>query len=632
MNRGFRLPSVRTTVCVVGSVIAAFILGALPHVLFAYFIWNAPFGRIPYVGQVIFDTHIYMQWIGALVERWPNAAQFGWFNPLLQALGSIPGISVSETWVMSRSVSLLCLMWASWWSARLFLSKRASAAFVIVGVAFPMLALSLRPGAYAWYLPCAIAGFASAWCVQHALRDQKWLLAVAWTVAGLVLGSVYPWYALTIGLLLVGVWAPQIIRWLNIRVITAMWIAISALFGGLAVWLASRFVDPSFLPMWQYYERTAIAWSRLPVITNVLAAAVLIAVVVGIAAVALRRNEAVQDRMFVLVMAWIALFASWFHSVATSLYTSNDHFRSGVLLLAWFTAIILYSIEGPWSGLPTRYIAWMRRVLLGIFVVGIAMAIRCTFATIAGIGNDYLQQFHVALWASLVFIALITWVNITGRSLKIIRPTWWLLAWSIVGALSYGNALVSEARLVQEALPQRELILWIREHVPAQTTACAAPELADKLSAQTGRRIYPSESTSYLRETHAALAERLRVIFSRRVPADEQEIAASRMTYIGYRTASCGQFGFATHVLRVLGVSPEKINQLAGCDAEDVEAEWNAIHATRAEDISDDTFRTICPIVYFPAEDRGSWWLPPDYKETRIGGYILMSRSKVVFK
>ena len=204
-----------------GVPVACSVISLLPYIG-----WNVLGGvptwwRVPAVTPGLFDTYVYLQWMGAAAEGLAYGGHLKWFGTILAGLWQVMGswASIPELWIVSRWFTFTLTLWVGAWTLRQWsgLPIRHARLLSVGFFCAVVVTLGMRPGVYAWYLPFCLAGMTSALLAFRALNRRDVVRAMGWSLLALALCWLYPWFFMVAGLWLA-------VRWMIFFVGLRKWI------------------------------------------------------------------------------------------------------------------------------------------------------------------------------------------------------------------------------------------------------------------------------------------------------------------------------------------------------------------------------------------------------------------------
>jgi hypothetical protein len=295
-----------------------------------YLFWNLQSGqarwwRTELVGSGVFDTYVYLHWLGAELQGIEYGGHLKWFGVILEGIFLLTQkmLTIPEVWIVGHILSGILLLLAvpvfvERWIGLTRHSARISAILLWVWVG---LAIGLRPGFYGWYLPfCLIALFLLP-IIRQSLLTGRWAKAALLSVIALGFSYLYPWFFLFVGGC-VGV----IISLALIRQAArlpkgklALGGGVLTLIGGIGAGISVYYVAGLFLSsrlagFIGMYERNGVTFARLPLLANTILA---FCAWIGLVAIFLRATKTLSEKSkdigLMLLIGWLSLFFLWFH-------------------------------------------------------------------------------------------------------------------------------------------------------------------------------------------------------------------------------------------------------------------------------------------------------------------------------
>jgi hypothetical protein len=616
----------------VGVPVATALLSVLP-----YWAWNilggvSPWWRVTAVTPGLFDTYVYLNWLGGAAEQLPYGGHLKWLGdvlgfvwPLLRSWMSIP-----ELWIVSRWVTFTLTIWIGAWAIGHWsgLPRFQSRLFSVAFFSALIVTLGMRPGVYAWYLPFCIAGITCALFASRALTQHAWVKAAVWSLASFGLCWLYPWFFLVAAIWLATAWMIHLSR-LRAWILPVVFILGATLGVATGVPLARWFLDPAQAPLIGIYERNGMALSHAPFFANtVLAMGAWIAML----AVLTRRAAQPDDRkrfMF-LGAGWIGLLVLWFHTPFMGLFMYSDHFIGPVTLFAWISLAVVWSAIRraetfrPEASRFFQVIPWLiagGSILFFLYIL--QQPLRFNLKKF----DSYIV--HLTHWAALAIASSIALWRMRHPFYTAQVDS--ILSRSLIGlAVALGVAgtlpmFLRDLPHVPEVAARIPLIQWIRMETNPDEKLCADPESASFYAAHTGRHIYPAEATlSWWRSSEDIIQDLETLVRSYDVRAAGEE-EMFRFYTDHYRTVSCASEGryshgsFVASLISPLGWDEARVNEWLGCNMQTITAHRVRVEAAMNARTPDPVaFRALCPAIIVPAEQKAFWSIPSDYVEHRV--------------
>ncbi|MFH1078532.1 MAG: hypothetical protein V1745_04635 [Patescibacteria group bacterium] len=607
-----------------------------------HLVWNVSAGipdwwRIPVLGAPVFDTYAYLQWLGQIATGLDIGGLFRWFEWPLRALTSVlyPHWSIPEMWLLTRWLSAVAMLWVSGWCVRKIggldlWPARLTSLCIWLSLMF---VLGMRPGVYSWYLPLGFFGLAASALVVSALDRGKIAAAVLWSVLALVATMVYLWFMLVVFIWIASAWSAWVIRkdrtaWIVLIALAALGSIATAFV--MAPWLEQSAWWPVLVDV---QERVGVAETRIPQITNpFLAMLGWIALLVAFG----RRQVNDVARIVTVQWAWIALLLAWLVTPFIGFYIHNDHFRTPIVLLSWVSMAVLWnsirsiSVIPAEAGIPPegfppsphrlRGNDMKIYVPIGVLLVALAFILKILVKPY-GVGKDDLDILHLSLWFS---VAVGAWLVIRHqRGSTTVPSSRWGAVILIASALMGGVPLIAtyQRQFVQmpDLISREPVMTWIEANIPPERIGCADPSTADVLSVHTGRRIVPAETTFYMRESNDATLKRFAAFASGYDLAASGAGDALRQYIDLSQGIVCNQYPFQSKILRMLGASDDRINELIGCPRGMLDVRFSAIMSISRNGIVDENaFKDACLWVVVTDDQKAYWRIPSEYEETRV--------------
>lgn len=599
-----------------------------------YLFWNLQSGqarwwRTELVGSGVFDTYVYLHWLGAQLQGVEYGGHLKWFGAILEGVFLLTqkGLTIPEVWIAGHVLSVILVLLAvpvfveRW----IGLARRPARISVILLWVWTGLAIGLRPGFYGWYLPfCLIALFLVP-IIQQVLLAGRWGKAALLTVIALGFSYLYPWFFLFIGVYLGVIISLALIRYaskLPNRQI-ALGGSIATLVGGvgagiLVYYLAGISLSPRLAGFIGMYERNGVTFARLPLLANTILAFCAWIGLVGICSRATTAlSEKSKDMGLMLLTGWLSLFFLWFHVPITGIYLWPDHFIGPTAIMAWLTLVCIWQISQKDTFNLSRCMRW---VTMGLAIFGGAFTL---YIFKQMVGNPWSAEsylVHAAHWAALAVSALMV---VLHRRKDRLRGLWMLYigvtvlfgAWGMVSVLGRGGLQDPPARLTA----QREAIQELIASISPREAICSDSHSATFLAAHTGRTIYPAEAVWSYPFSSEELLRRLEVYVGFFDATQAPLLNDIRFATDHYRPVTCTQGRFAQHgrwakMFAVLGLDAARYDHLFGCPSQTITRNWQRIErAMQARERDEQGFKLLCPSVISDRAYEGKWSLPADY-------------------
>lgn len=594
-----------------------------------YWIWNlvhhvTPFWRVKLIGDIIFDTYFYLEWLGQAVSNIPFGGHLGWFaSPLRWLAAALPAsLRIDELWLVSRWISSVAFFYIGPWcfSQWTNLSRWQSRLFTLAFWASLLMVLGQRPGVFSWYWPLCVFGFTAIVKTERALDNNSIVKAISWSIAAVLASSIYNWFLMTIVVWLLVIWSVWfILKYpLAFRIVSSIGILLTPFFG----WVATKWLfQPENLIHFQLYERHGLAYTRLPMIGNSLVAAFGWLSLIASSAVPKQWAGYFPAELKTLFVGFLVSFLLWIQSPFTSVYLHNDHFRSPIVLLSWFGLAIVWSLvqnRTDFELASKKHWFW----LLNLGVLGLALYfIVSILVQPYAFNNDDLNVLHLSHWFVLFLaVSLLLMTRTSTRPIKV-KYFWGIL---LIGSFLSGGIVQfvdyrREFGRREDLLRQEYLVAWVNANVPKHEFLCADPNTAQFISAHAARRVYPSLHTILLPEFESEHVRRLSILgsFYNYKAANQTEYYESAAK--GYRWTACVQFSIPVKILRLFEVSDQALNKLMGCQKKIMEENWDKVEtANQARNKEDRDLLEVCKKIIVPDSERDYWKIPSAYHEVRL--------------
>jgi hypothetical protein len=584
-------------------------------------IWNQQefWWRIPIVSGTVFDTFAYLQWLSQAVNGLDISQHLRWFEWPLRALGRIfPNATVAELWLFSRWISITAALWVSGWAVRVWSgldtgrSRLTALAFWLSFV--PV--LGMRPGVFSWYLPFGIFCLTAPLHVISGLRRRSFSSAAFWTVAALAASSVYAWFLVVAVVWLASIWSAWLI--FQCRKIFFALLAGAAAAAALAAPIAAHWLvlSPSGKLFWDLQLQDGLAFTHVPPVSNTFAAmAVWIVFFIVASKGFIREANADRERRLAAIQwAWISLLLAWLSTFFTGVYFHNDHFRTLVLILSWMSIAALWSSMREGNIRFSRPAIWAFRALCAASAVFVVNILRKPYA----FDHDYLNVIHLSCWFTVI---MASWLVLRRRAeaAPYAWPHFVIIGSILIGGVGAAAMYQSEFAEMPNRMRYVQTVEWIREHVPVNDAVCSDPVQAELLGAFTGRRTFLSNSTAISRKLITDGLRNMRTYVS-----GFDAVASGNLEYIRLvnhqgRSFICLQFPMQVKILKAIGISDARIDDMIGCPRELLrDLDEMTMDMVHQPEVDDEAFRAFCPWVVISSDRRAFWRLPGGYQEIPV--------------
>ncbi|GEM_PF-5302660 len=564
--------------------------------------------RVPVMTPGVFDTYVYLHWMGALVGGIPYGGHFKWFGWVIVGLWKLihSWASLPELWLITRWMTTTLSVWTGAWAIRQASDLDVwKSRFLSLGMWFAIvLTLGMRPGAYSWYLPFCLAGMACVWVVERLLREHHFFKAIGWSLFGLALSYLYPWFFLLVGLWLVVLWMRSLIALLR----HPSWIFFLAIFSvwAISVPLAKWFLDPARVGLLGMYERNGVVFTHVPFFANTL-----LAMGLWITLIILQVRHRPGKPAASILLPWLVLLFLWFHPVFTGIFLYPDHFIGPVAVLSWM------SLGWMWKGGEQSL---KKRVLL-FLPVGATLFFLYILQQPLRLHPYKFDPYviHLAHWLALAGAGWLWVAAGKERGTRLVMGVVMGLAVGI-GLMGARSPLVRDVPHVTEVAMQLPSITWIRAHVPLTAKICSDPSTALFYAAHTGRTIYPAEPVMSYPVSSEIVLQELETLAGAYDASSTGQFASFQFLTDHYRIISCSQGSKYAHngmyavLFHRLGWSDDALNQFIGCHESVIKKNWERIKiALNRHQMDAVRFRELCPSVIVKKGERDAWQFPPEY-------------------
>jgi len=595
-----------------GTALAVGVLTVAPFLIWSCTVHHGivqPCWRIPMTAPIVFDLWAYLEFMGSEIADVEYGGLLKWFGSVIRWIGHVlPGASLPEIWLMLRWIFGTWSLWMFAWIAGRITgaSVRLSRVWSVLFWTSVFLMLGFRPGAYSWYLPFGLFVLAAGWFVSERLERREWLPAIGWSVTALAASSLYVWFAVVIVLWLSVLWSVSIIQsvrklWIGLIILASY----SALF--IVPFVLRTISDDRFRVLWETNIRLGLGFTRLPMFTSMLIAAVLWTACVVWAAWRLREGIW-ADRLERLSVLWFGILGCWFLSPFTGVYLHTDHFRLITLIAAGLSGLMFWLAFRTY---PASIRGRERLFLSGIGAIALLFVVNILFQPYA-FNGDQLQTIHLTVWFLLLIAVLVSLRPSVSLNRTFIVAV--CIGAGLIGALPYVAAFVRNDAIMKDAHRFQMSIAWIQSQTHSDETICTDPGSADLFAAHTKHRVLVNQQSFFSEETDAALYERLRIIASRY----DLDTSGARDAWTNYAMANegtiCQQFEYLDRIPLIRNLPVSVRERLGGCDREKLDRNAALVAAmVPDESISDDAFIQTCPVVVVTRGNR--WNLPRSYTE-----------------
>lgn len=615
----------------IGIPIACWILAWLP-----FWIWNLslgatrtfPWWRVPLVSSGVFDTYVYLHWLGAAVEGIQYGGHIKWMGSLLEPLWRVikPVASLPELWLISRWLGLVTTTWVSAWAIEHYADLKRSTAriFALTFLCALVVTLSLRPGVYAWYLPFCLLGLIAADWVGKRLREQRVIQAIIWSVIALGASFIYPWF-----FLIVSTWVA--VAWWMWSVRHRTWIAplmiavVSLLIGLASLHLAEWFLASAQSALIGMYERNGVVFARVPFFANTLIA-IAAWIVLFFVLASKAPHEASRTALISAAVPWMAVLVLWFHTPITGIFLYPDHFIGPVAVLAWLSlSKVWYVVENTERFHASNATTFSRflNILPWLIAIGAWLMLIYILQQPARLHPWKFDPYvvHVTHWFALAVASfLVVW---RMRRFEITLPfvpvlSVMLFVGFAMGVWGNGSVLFRDWKKLETLTPRLSTIDWIRTSVPEKSFMCADPASASFYAAHTGRSVFPAEAVLSYPFSSPHVLSMLQTLVGAYDAKAAGQVETFHFLTDHYRIISCENGSQYAHngtlgkLLRGLGLQGARLDTFLGCRRETIETNWQSVSRAMDAHTSDaQALTALCPYVIVPTTQATFWTLPP---------------------
>lgn len=623
---------------------ASFLLAVLPYWIFNWLhlsdiVW--PWWRVPVVSPGVFDSYVYLNWMGAVANDFPAGDLVKWYGFIIKGVWALMAswASIPEMWIVTRWLSLVLTLGIGTWCLRRWSGlDRKTAWMLVIPFWFAIgLSIGLRPGAYSWYLPFGLFSMAASAAVLVSLNGSRYASAGAWSVAALFSSLLYPWYMMFVGLWMASMWGVHFAR-CRPRIYHGFLAACAAIAAIAAVPAALWFLDPARASMLGMYERSGIVFARVPFFANTVLAFGAWIVLLAVLAYAYRLRPH-AERLMRDAWAWVVLLLLWFHTPVTGIHLYSDHFIAVAVLLSWYSLATVWSTmqEAP----PAEHGVFLRKVVRWVPAV-IAVCSTCFLFYIVqqplrfNILKFDSYAVHAIHWLALSAASWLCVFRLSKRWIFLEKATWGILmsACLIIGVWGMASVVIRDGKIFPSLMLRLPASEWIRGHVSAQETLCADVESASFFSAHSGRVVYPAEGTLSYAVSNEEVFRMLETIAGAYDVVSSGDVAMYRFYTDHYRTIPCAAASQYSHnawwykTLLRFGVTASSVNDLIGCRQDVIDANWARVSsAIDRHMINGSEFEKRCSHVIIPDAKKQYWQLPSGYREVWFGNGIGIWRA-----
>ncbi len=589
-------------------------------VFIPYWVWHlthgvAPFWRITVFSGAMFDISWYLPMMGAVLSGLNYGGYLHWFAPAIKELSLLlPGANIPELWFISRWISTTASVWVGAFCLRKWseLSVRDARLFSFGFWLALILPLGMRPGVYSWYLPFGLLGFTAAWLVRESLSSDKIVRAAILTVCAIVGTWVYFWFWIFTAVWLSVIWALWILR-ISRRAMFSLVAVSAAIFCLTAVPLARWILQPSQLVKYETYERLGLAFTRIPFVANPFIAVICWVAILFVLGRMLPNTGRLAHRIEGLQIAWIALLLTWQFTPFMGVFFQNDHLRTPVVILAWFSLALVWNMREREELRPLPF--WCNTLLWVVMATAVVFVVR-VLASGYVFHDEFLNVLHITQWLTVLCVG--SWIIFRANGAGFIKKRaslyWILFLSALIGIPAWIHIHRVELPRITKTLSQIPIIEWMRENVPEKDAVCTDPETAAFLGIHVERMFHPLAMTRYLPLSNEdSLSILLQIASAYDVKAAGATKAFKRFVRQD-RSNSCAQYLRQANILRGLGLAEDRIQEMIGCPTAILEEEQGKMAAmidTRT--MNEKEFSAVCPWVVVSESKREFWHFPSAY-------------------
>ncbi|MEK7655979.1 MAG: hypothetical protein AAB386_04870 [Patescibacteria group bacterium] len=585
-----------------------------------YWVWHlvygiSPFWRITVFSGAMFDISWYLPMMGAVISGLNYGGYLHWFASAIKTLSSIiPGANVPELWFVSRWISTTVSVWVGAWCLQKWsgLSVRDARLFSFGFWLALILPLGMRPGVYSWYLPLGLFGFTAAWLVWESLSSNRVIRAVIFTICALVSTWIYLWFWIFAAVWLAVIWALWIFR-TSRRVMYSL-VAVSAgIFCLSAFPLARWILQPSNLVKYETYERLGLAFTRMPFVANPFIAVICWVALLFVLGRMFPVSGRLARRIEGLQIAWVSLLLAWQFTPFMGVFFQNDHLRTPVVILAWFSLALVWNMREEEELRPLPF--WSNALLWVVLVAAMIFVVRI-LASGYVFHDEFLNVLHMTQWLTILCVG--SWIIFRTNGNRFFKPRaslyWILFLAALIGIPAWVHIHRVELPRIPGTLSKIPVIDWMRANVPANDAVCTDPETAAFLGIHVERMFHPLAMTRYLPMSNKDNLNIILQIASAYDVKSVGEMKSFKRFVRQDRSNSCAQYLRQASILRGFGMAEEDIQNAIGCPTAILNQELEKMSAMIENRTLDEAaFSAVCPWVVVSVSKREFWHFPSTY-------------------
>lgn len=574
---------------------------------------QANWWRVPAIGGTMFDSSMYLAWVGYIQAGIPFANNIGWYKHVLSFLHALTrgGASIAELWLLSSWISSFLSALVVYMTNKRVMKLEAKTAglFTLAWWLSVSAHSGWRPGVYSWYLAVGFLAFSLIPHHSVTTRIRRYLTLIT----AFLLSSIYPWFLIPTAL-----WVSIEALYLHLdnrRILTGLWTT-SALGSIAGILLALHYWPTQVFKNLEIFTRYGLGFTHLPFVTTSLATVLGWIIILALCNHSSQKNERL-DRS--LLTGWLVAFFCLELSPFTGIVFQNDHFRAIILLLSWLSLSRVISAFGS--------LEFSRRAKQAIFCVG---ALSATF--VIWKASRLIKYYHDDL--SIIQVAY--WLPLLGASIYLLLPkirqnfaTLFLLASAPFALFAAHQVIMREIahpkRLREQALLRDEIV----QKVEPNTRICTDPEQADRIAASIPRFIIPGITYRFLPESENTQLQFLRAY----VQGWRGKNEAERQSHLE-RLIAQDQYlpcnPFTEKILTKLEFTPSQIDTLTGCPRNHLKTALQYVTAGFADPAEGmRAFKEACPRVLILPHQENRWNIPTDAKTHSLSnGSLLVELSQ----
>jgi hypothetical protein len=585
-------------------------------------IWHPVAGasclRLFSVGQLVFDLHAYMEFVGGVFSH-AGGIHLKGVDWLFRAIRYVmPWASITEMWLILRWFFGVLSWWMFSWMLSFFtnctlLQRRFAASILWIAVFLP---LGFRPGVFSWFVPFGLVMFVGCFQMKKALDEHHILKAIVWSAASVIFSVVYSWFFVFALLWIASVWGMWMLKQWRADILWGGITMLAIAYTGGLVWLFPERLSVMF----QTLLRSGMGYTRMIHVSAMILAAVCWLVIWSLYCIGHAREKE-HDSNDLLWMAWLITIACWCSNVTTGLYIQNDHFRIFVLFFSWMSAFVLLTRESD-----VLRSSWKRMIAWAVLLFSLGMSLVIMFRPYAFDG-DQLNTIHLFVWISLIVSALRLLFSFEKFWRGRMRSVLLLVVACVIGFLPYVVMFQKEANQLNEIRSYDLSVAWIQDHIPQDDSICVDPRISEEMAAFSGHSVFFTTQSISSSGEDTALYRRLAALASLTdVSVSSTEHAWT--TWLTSRGTACQQYNLYRKTI-LSGMSRDGFDDVIGCPRERMDAEVVFIHnLSKAYGIDDALSKDVCKWLVFPV-DASSHWHLDDYKTIYQDPFIRIEQLKV---